>query len=51
MREDVQIHIKECPSCNKWKDGNRKPRAGLSEYRVGYPMDRVGIDIIGIGRR
>ena len=47
MREDVQIHIKECPSCNKWKDSNRKPRAGLSEYRVGYPMDRVGIDIIG----
>ena len=47
MAEDVRLHIQQCPSCNKWKTPTPKPKAALCDYRVGFPMDRIGIDVIG----
>ncbi|KAK3083752.1 hypothetical protein FSP39_002614 [Pinctada imbricata] len=47
MSEDVKLHIRECPICSKWKGNIRKPKASLIEYRIGFPMDRVALDIIG----
>ncbi|CAC5422735.1 unnamed protein product [Mytilus coruscus] len=45
MTKDVRIHIENCVICTKSK--NRKSKTGLVDYRVGYPLDRVSIDVIG----
>ena len=47
MIEDVKSHIQKCENCNRWKSVVPIPKAALSEYRVGYPLDCVGIDVIG----
>ena len=41
----MRLHIQQCPSCDKWKTPTPKP--ALSDYRVGFPMDHIGIDVIG----
>ncbi|CAC5409543.1 unnamed protein product [Mytilus coruscus] len=47
MGKDVTSHIKMCQICNRWKNSSRKPTAPLVDYRVGNPMDRIAIDIMG----
>ncbi|KAK3102915.1 hypothetical protein FSP39_014934 [Pinctada imbricata] len=47
LSEDVKLHIKQCQVCNRWKKAIPKPKAALSNYCVGYPMDRIGTDVIG----
>ena len=47
MSEDTKDHIKSCETCNLWKFQSRKPRSDLSNYRVGFPLDRVALDIMG----
>ena len=41
------MHIKTSPVCNKKKDPTKKQTAPLMDYRSGYPLDRIGLDIIG----
>ena len=47
MGRDIRRHIHECPACS----ANRQPvhslKAALKDYRVGYPLDRVALDILG----
>ncbi|CAG2222175.1 unnamed protein product [Mytilus edulis] len=45
MTKDVRVHIENCVICTKSK--SRKSKAGMVDYRVGYPLDRVSIDVIG----
>ncbi|CAG2199591.1 unnamed protein product [Mytilus edulis] len=45
--KDVTSHIKMCQICNRLKNSSRKPTAPLVDYRVGNPMDRIAIDIMG----
>ena len=47
MRLDIKLHIKQCSVCGINRIPHKKPRAGLLNYRVGYPLDRVGIDVMG----
>ena len=47
MSRDSNIYVKQCPSCNKNKKGNRTPRSALGSYHAGYPMERVHLDILG----
>ncbi|VDI65663.1 Hypothetical predicted protein [Mytilus galloprovincialis] len=47
MGEDIQSHVNTCSVCNRFKALNRKPKASLHSYTVGYPLDRVAIDVIG----
>ncbi|CAG2209381.1 unnamed protein product [Mytilus edulis] len=47
MSQDITEHIQNCTICNKIKGTGKKPKAPLMDYRVGYPLDRIGIDIIG----
>ncbi|VDI29924.1 Hypothetical predicted protein [Mytilus galloprovincialis] len=47
MGEDIQSHVNTCSVCNRFKALNRKPKASLQSYTVGYPLDRVAIDVIG----
>lgn len=47
MREEVNIWISKCDVCCRMKHPNHKPRATLGDMRVGAPLDRVSIDLVG----
>ena len=47
LRRDVKHHIQSCSSCGRLQRAKSRGRASLQDYRVGYPMDRVAIDIKG----
>ena len=47
LRDDVKVHIRSCPTCSATKMPYRKFRAALGNFRVGAPLDRVAIDIMG----
>ena len=44
---DVKAHIKECPVCCANRHPKKRLRAALKDYRVGYPLDRIALDIMG----
>ena len=46
-KEDVRLHIAMCDVCKKTSNPAKVPRAPLQQYRAGYPLDRIGIDIMG----
>ena len=47
MKDDVRLYIMKCPICCANRTPRHKPKAPLIDYRVGHPMDRLGIDILG----
>ena len=47
MRADVRSYIRECERCAKRKSPPKKNRATLQQRRIGFPMERVALDIIG----
>ncbi len=47
MSESVKSWIKQCSFCGGRKRPANTPKAPLQEYCVGYPLDRVVIDITG----
>ena len=47
LRRDVKHHIRSCATCSANKMPYRKFRAALADFRVGAPMDRVAVDILG----
>ena len=44
---DVELHIKKCPVCCANSHPRRRLKAPLKDYRVGAPMDRIGVDVLG----
>jgi predicted aspartyl protease len=47
MREDVDNYVRQCDECEKRKAPPKPRRAPLQQYRVGAPMERIAIDIVG----
>ena len=47
MGTDISLHIRQCPECSTNSNPQKRPKATLMDYRVGAPMDRIGIDILG----
>lgn len=47
MDFDIRLHIRCCNKCNLNKLPGKRPKTKLRQYQVGYPLDRVGIDIMG----
>ena len=47
LLEDVENWCRACIECQRAKNVTRKPRAKLRVSKVGAPMERVGIDILG----
>ena len=47
MRADIKLHILACPACERHKRSGVKPKYPLVNYAVGYPLDRVGVDLMG----
>ncbi len=47
MSADIRSFLRSCNLCAKRKSPARKRRAPLQQYRVGVPMERVAIDLLG----
>ena len=47
MHTDIKSYIMNCSIYNKCKKSKKKTRGPLGDYRVGNPLDRLGIDILG----
>ena len=47
MRADVRSSIRKCERCAKRKSPPRRSRAPLQQIQVGFPLERVALDIIG----
>ena len=47
LRSDVKILIQKCPICTANQKPKKTAKAALTDYRVGHPMDRLGLDILG----
>ena len=47
MDTDIRIYIGKCVQCNKTKDPGKRPKAKMKKYLVGYPLDRLALDIMG----
>ena len=47
MHRAVELYVKQCGVCAQYKTTGKGRRAGLKDHRVGYPLERVCIDIVG----
>ena len=47
MSRDVELFVKSCQVCNRSKKAKTKAKAGLGQYHVGSPLERVHVDILG----
>ena len=47
MSRDVELFVKSCQVCNRRKKANTKAKAGLGQYHVGSPLERVHVDFLG----
>ncbi len=46
-RSDIDVWVSQCDTCASVKSSNRKPKALVGDMRVGAPMDRLSIDLLG----
>jgi len=42
----VREHVRQCETCQKTRGASKSFRAELMSFRVGYPLDRVAVDLI-----
>ena len=47
MHRDVSYWCRVCPTCGARKQPPRQAKAPMRQYNVGYPMERIAIDLSG----
>ena len=47
MASDVKLHIRSCEVCASANGAYKSYRAKLADFRVGAPLDRIAVDILG----
>ena len=47
MHKDVSYWCRVCSTCGSRKMPHRNAKAPMQQYNVGYPMERIGLDICG----
>ena len=47
LSEDVKVWISRCDICSSVKKPSKKLRAKMGDMRLGAPMDRLSVDILG----
>ena len=47
LTSDIRSHLRKCNLCERRKSPPKKRRARLQQYRVGMPIERVAIDLLG----
>ena len=48
MQKDVSYWCRICSTCGSRKMPYRHAKAPMRQYNVGYPMERIGVDICGL---
>ena len=46
MSADCESYVRTCPVCNVNKKHNKHAKAGLGQYHVGVPLERVHNDLM-----
>ena len=46
-REDIEYWCRACDVCALRKQPYRNAKAPMKQYNVGYPLERIAIDIMG----
>ena len=46
-KEDIEYWCRACDVCASRKQPYRKAKAPMKQYNVGYPLERIAIDIMG----
>ncbi len=47
LRNDTELYIQQCETCQKTKNPTKNAKAPLINVKSGYPLERIGIDIVG----
>jgi len=47
MKDGVKVHIRSCEKCLRRKRPSKMPKSPLTEYTVGFPLDRISTDVTG----
>ena len=47
LSEDVETYIRQCPQCNQAKNPPKPRKAPLHSIPVGYPLEKVCLDLVG----
>ncbi len=47
LRNDTLLYIQQCKVCQESKSPSKTAKAPLINMKSGYPLERVGIDIVG----
>ena len=47
MAKDVKVYVSSCRTFSMNKKSVVRPKTSLKLYHVGYPMERVHIDLLG----
>ena len=47
LRNDIELYIQQCAVCQRVKDPIRRNKGKLKSINSGYPLERIGIDIVG----
>ena len=47
MRKDLELFVKSCDTCGRYKNDGQKRRVAMKNYRSGISMERICIDIVG----
>ena len=47
MRKDLELFVKSCDVCGRYKSDGQKRKAAMKNYRTGVAMERVCVDIVG----
>ena len=47
MDADIRAYLRRCTGCAQKKNPQRKHRAPLKQHRVGAPLERIAIDVLG----
>ena len=46
-KNDITRWCQQCDACAQRKQGKRRPRASLRQQPVGFPLEKIAIDILG----
>ena len=47
MRKDLELFVKSCETCAKYKSDGQKRKASMKDFRSGISMERICVDIVG----
>ena len=47
QRNEIELYIQKCQTCQQVKEPTKPRKAEMMPIKSGYPLERIGIDIVG----